>query len=104
MQNNEEKSLTVVETGNYNFLIKLKNFFSKVFSNTNDTQIDLTLTDTKTSSFEDTYGDKTIEQIQSLYEFGKIKESELPDYKLQELKELYVSQIIQMDEDSIRFN
>ena len=38
-----------------------------------------------------------------LYENGTIVESELPEAKLTELKELYASQIIQLDEDSVKF-
>lgn len=104
MDNNKEKDLSISEINNYSFLIKLKNFFVNLFSNTKSLTASSNQTDTITSSFEETYGDTPIEKIQLLYESGKIKENELPDYKLEELKELYVNQILQLDEDSIRFN
>ena len=53
--------------------------------------------------FEDLYGENSIQQIQVLYENGKLEENEMPEEKIEELKKLYVNQIIQMDEDSLKF-
>lgn len=103
MINTEEKSLLVIESNNINFLIKIKNFLTHLFSKQDVLAETIEVKDELASSFENTYGNKTIEQIQVLFENGQIKESELPSEKLEELKSLYVSQLIQIDEDSIKY-
>lgn len=103
MNNTEEKNLSVSELTGLNFLIKLKHFFMKLFSKTEALPDTLEVETTLEYSFVQKYAEKTIEQIQMLYENGTIVESELPEAKLTELKELYASQIIQLDEDSVKF-
>lgn len=106
MANSEEKSLSLLESNNIGFLVKLKNLFSKLFSKKESALEEAhteAIKNDEYSYFEDTFGENSIEQIQVLYENGKIKEIEMPPEKLEELKKLYVKQIIQIDEDSIKF-
>ena len=102
MANSEEKSLSLLESNNFGFLVKLKKLFSKLFSKNNDllekSEIE-SKENEKYKMFEDLYGENSIQQIQVLYENGKLEENEMPEEKIAELKKLYVDQIIQMDED-----
>lgn len=106
MANSEEKSLSLLESNNIGFLVKLKQLFSKLFSKNNDllekSEIE-SKENEKYKMFEDLYGENSIQQIQVLYENGKLEENEMPEEKIEELKKLYVNQIIQMDEDSLKF-
>ena len=106
MANSEEKSLSLLESNNIGFLVKLKKLFSKLFSKNNDllekSEIE-SKENEKYKTFEDLYGENSIQQIQVLYENGKLEENEMPEEKIEELKKLYVDQIIQMDEDSLKF-
>ena len=106
MANSEEKSLSLLESNNIGFLVKLKKLFSKLFSKNNDllekSEIE-SKENEKYKMFEDLYGENSIQQIQVLYENGKLEENEMPEEKIAELKKLYVNQIIQMDEDSLKF-
>ncbi len=106
MANSEEKSLSLLESNNFGFLVKLKKLFSKLFSKNNDllekSEIE-SKENEKYKMFEDLYGENSIQQIQVLYENGKLEENEMPEEKIAELKKLYVDQIIQMDEDSLKF-
>lgn len=106
MANSEEKSLSLLESNNIGFLVKLKQLFSKLFSKNNDllekSEIE-SKENEKYKMFEDLYGENSIQQIQVLYENGKLEENEMPEEKIEELKKLYVDQIIQMDEDSLKF-
>lgn len=106
MANSEEKSLSLLESNNIGFLVKLKKLFSKLFSKNNDllekSEIE-SKENEKYKMFEDLYGENSIQQIQVLYENEKIEENEMPEEKIEELKKLYVDQIIQMDEDSLKF-
>lgn len=106
MANSEEKSLSLLESNNIGFLVKLKQLFSKLFSKNNDllekSEIE-SKENEKYKMFEDLYGENSIQQIQVLYENGKLEENEMPEEKIAELKKLYVDQIIQMDEDSLKF-
>lgn len=106
MANSEEKSLSLLESNNIGFLVKLKKLFSKLFSKNNDllekSEIE-SKENEKYKMFEDLYGENSIQQIQVLYENGKLEENEMPEEKIAELKKLYVDQIIQMDEDSLKF-
>lgn len=106
MANSEEKSLSLLESNNIGFLVKLKKLFSKLFSKNNDllekSEIE-SKENEKYKMFEDLYGENSIQQIQVLYENGKLEENEMPEEKIEELKKLYVDQIIQMDEDSLKF-
>ena len=106
MANSEEKSLSLLESNNIGFLVKLKKLFSKLFSKNNDllekSEIE-SKENEKYKMFEDLYGENSIQQIQVLYENGKLEENEMPEEKIEELKNLYVDQIIQMDEDSLKF-
>ena len=106
MANSEEKSLSLLESNNIGFLVKLKKLFSKLFSKNNDllekSEIE-SKENEKYKMFEDLYGENSIQQIQVLYENGKLEENEMPEEKIEELKKLYVNQIIQMDEDSLKF-
>lgn len=106
MANSEEKSLSLLESNNIGFLVKLKQLFSKLFSKNNDllekSEIE-SKENEKYKTFEDLYGENSIQQIQVLYENGKLEENEMPEEKIEELKKLYVDQIIQMDEDSLKF-
>ena len=106
MANSEEKSLSLLESNNIGFLVKLKQLFSKLFSKNNDllekSEIE-SKENEKYKMFEDLYGENSIQQIQVLYENGKLEEDEMPEEKIAELKKLYVDQIIQMDEDSLKF-
>lgn len=106
MANSEEKSLSLLESNNIEFLVKLKKLFSKLFSKNNDllekSEIE-SKENEKYKMFEDLYGENSIQQIQVLYENGKLEENEMPEEKIAELKKLYVDQIIQMDEDSLKF-
>lgn len=106
MANSEEKSLSLLESNNIGFLVKLKQLFSKLFSKNNDllekSEIE-SKENEKYKMFEDLYGENSIQQIQVLYENEKIEENEMPEEKIEELKKLYVDQIIQMDEDSLKF-
>ena len=106
MANSEEKSLSLLESNNIGFLVKLKQLFSKLFSKNNDllekSEIE-SKENEKYKMFEDLFGENSIQQIQVLYENGKLEENEMPEEKIEELKKLYVNQIIQMDEDSLKF-
>lgn len=106
MANSEEKSLSLLESNNIGFLVKLKKLFSKLFSKNNDllekSEIE-SKENEKYKTFEDLFGENSIQQIQVLYENEKIEENEMPEEKIEELKKLYVDQIIQMDEDSLKF-
>lgn len=106
MANSEEKSLSLLESNNIGFLVKLKQLFSKLFSKNNDllekSEIE-SKENEKYKTFEDLFGENSIQQIQVLYENGKLEENEMPEEKIEELKKLYVNQIIQMDEDSLKF-
>ena len=106
MANSEEKSLSLLESNNIGFLVKLKQLFSKLFSKNNDllekSEIE-SKENEKYKMFEDLFGENSIQQIQVLYENGKLEENEMPEEKIEELKKLYVDQIIQMDEDSLKF-
>lgn len=106
MANSEEKSLSLLESNNIGFLVKLKKLFSKLFSKNNDllekSEIE-SKENEKYKTFEDLFGENSIQQIQVLYENEKIEENEMPEEKIEELKKLYVNQIIQMDEDSLKF-
>lgn len=106
MANSEEKSLSLLESNNIGFLVKLKQLFSKLFSKNNDL-LEKSEIESKENEeykmFEDLYGENSIQQIQVLYENGKLEENEMPEEKIAELKKLYVDQIIQMDEDSLKF-
>ena len=106
MANSEEKSLSLLESNNIGFLVKLKKLFSKLFSKNNDllekSEIE-SKENEKYKMFEDLFGENSIQQIQVLYENGKLEENEMPEEKIEELKKLYVNQIIQMDEDSLKF-
>lgn len=106
MANSEEKSLSLLESNNIGFLVKLKKLFSKLFSKNNDllekSEIE-SKENEKYKTFEDLFGENSIQQIQVLYENGKLEENEMPEEKIEELKKLYVDQIIQMDEDSLKF-
>lgn len=106
MANSEEKSLSLLESNNIGFLVKLKKLFSKLFSKNNDllekSEIE-SKENEKYKTFEDLFGENSIQQIQVLYENGKLEENEMPEEKIAELKKLYVDQIIQMDEDSLKF-
>ena len=106
MANSEEKSLSLLESNNIGFLVKLKKLFSKLFSKNNDL-LEKSEIESKENEeykmFEDLYGENSIQQIQVLYENGKLEENEMPEEKIAELKKLYVDQIIQMDEDSLKF-
>ena len=106
MANSEEKSLSLLESNNIGFLVKLKQLFSKLFSKNNDllekSEIE-SKENEKYKTFEDLFGENSIQQIQVLYENEKIEENEMPEEKIEELKKLYVDQIIQMDEDSLKF-
>ena len=106
MANSEEKSLSLLESNNIGFLVKLKQLFSKLFSKNNDllekSEIE-SKENEKYKTFEDLFGENSIQQIQVLYENEKIEENEMPEEKIEELKKLYVNQIIQMDEDSLKF-
>lgn len=106
MANSEEKSLSLLESNNIGFLVKLKQLFSKLFSKNNDllekSEIE-SKENEKYKTFEDLFGENSIQQIQVLYENGKLEENEMPEEKIAELKKLYVDQIIQMDEDSLKF-
>lgn len=106
MANSEEKSLSLLESNNIGFLVKLKKLFSKLFSKNNDllekSEIE-SKENEKYKTFEDLFGENSIQQIQVLYENGKLEENEMPEEKIEELKKLYVNQIIQMDEDSLKF-
>ena len=80
--------------------------FTKLFSKNNDllekSEIE-SKENEKYKMFEDLFGENSIQQIQVLYENGKLEENEMPEEKIEELKKLYVDQIIQMDEDSLKF-
>lgn len=106
MANSEEKSLSLLESNNIGFLVKLKKLFSKLFSKNNDllekSEIE-SKENEKYKTFEDLFGENSIQQIQVLYENEKIEENEMPEEKIEELKKLYIDQIIQMDEDSLKF-
>lgn len=110
MDNQNENSLSSQESLNYSILIKLKHFFAKIFSKQLALPEGLTKTDTvtvvdeKETTFAKKYGNKSIEQIQVLYEAGDLKEDELPSSKIEELKELYVNQILTLDSDSIKYS
>lgn len=103
MNNTDEKNLSISELSGLNFLIKLKHFFMNLFSKAETLPDTAEVENTLEYSFAQKYADKTIDQIQVLYENGTITEAELPEAKLNELKELYASQIIQLDEDSVKF-
>lgn len=103
MDNSKEKILSSEEELNYTILIKLKNFFTNLFSKKLYLPEKTTTIDEKEVAFMEKYANKSIEEIQVLYEEGEIAEEELPNSKLDELKELYVNQILLLDKDSIKY-
>ncbi|MCI8965932.1 MAG: hypothetical protein HFJ43_06305 [Clostridia bacterium] len=103
MDNSKEKTLSSGEELNYTILIKLKNFFTNLFSKKLYLPEKTITIDEKEVAFMEKYANKTIEEIQVLYEEGELEEEELPNSKLEELKELYVNQILRLDKDSIKY-
>ncbi len=104
MNNTDEKNIAISQDVNYGFMLKIKHFFKNLFSKTKLLPSATDEYDEKRAAFEAKYSLYSIDEIQSLYESGEIKEKDIPDNILEELTSLYVSQIIRLDEDSVKYN
>ena len=102
MNDYNENDIGISEVSGLGFLIKLKRFFSKLFSSTDEVKLlgegEIFL-DNKEMQFTQKFGDIDVYKTQELYEENKIQESEIPTKRVNELKDLYVEQITDLDKN-----
>lgn len=95
-----ESNIGISQVSGLNFLIRLKNLFSKVFSSEKPLALpksNALALDEKEIKLNEKFGDINIEKLQELFEHNEIKESDIPEKKLEELISLYIDQIITLD-------